>query len=512
MRIAINVAWMAPGKAGGMEWYVRALIDELASIDDRNDYVLVTSHLNDNTFELPGPRWEKLPYFGDDVSPAAYRRLIPPHPSHSPPYLGQMLRGAQVDLLFCPLMYALPLGTGLPVVVTIPDLQHKALPTLFDDFELGSRNLGFPDTIRRATAVLGISEHVASEIQAAYDIEADRVVATPLGLSPDFVTDTEVLASYSASARAQYRVEGDYLFFPGNAWPHKNHARLLEAFERVLVEAPEVRLVLTGENAVGALIPPRLRGSVDHLGYVSREELIGLMAGAAALVFPSRFEGFGLPLLEAMAVGTPILCSDLPTLHEVGGDVPEYFDGDSTDSIANTIIGFLRTPDAAARQQALMAQQVAKFSYRSTAEKTLAVFDDIASGRRTAPQELATPNVVLGGNSELTEGYARWTLDAPRLASIDLEVFAVAYTPDGRPRLPSIVALSVNGVVVSEVRVESGGSSRHVVAKVPDWLELDQLQQIELHDISDPRARESSEVRIARLVAFDESDGEMRVI
>ena len=91
-------------------------------------------------------------------------------------------------------------------------------------------------------------------------------------------------------------------------------------------------------------------------------------------------------------------------------------------------------------------------------------------------------------------------------------MFSVAYTPDGRPRLPSIVALSVNGVVVSEVRVESGGGSRQIVAKVPDWLELNDLQQIELHDISDPRARESSEVRIARLVAFDEFDGEMRII
>lgn len=512
MKIAVNVSWMAPGKAGGMEWYVRALIDELAMIDDKNNYLLITSHLNDHTFEVDSPRWEKLAYFGDETNPVSYRRLPSPHPDHSPPHLDQMLRSARVDLLFSPLMYGLPVMNDIPTVVTIPDLQHKGLPELFVDFELGSRNVGFPDSVHRATAVLGISNHVAQEIRRTYDVEEERVVATPLGLSPDFVSDPDIIANYTQGAHAQYRIEGRYVLFPGNAWPHKNHVRLIEAFEQVCQQVPDLKLILTGEHAVGSLIPPRLRRHVDHLGYVSREEIIGLMAGAEALVFPSRFEGFGLPLLEAMAVNTPILCSELPTLREVGGDVPAYFDPDSVESIAKTIIDFSASDSEATRQRSLMATQVAKFTYRSTAETTLRVFNEIESGARAMPELPARPNRPLDGRSELVDGVARWSIDAPELTHVELTLVAAPHVADGRSRLPSIVALNVNGVLVGEQRVEAGGSSHTVNAEVPSWLARNQLQEIELQDISHPQAKEASAVRVGRLVAVDATDGDMRLI
>lgn len=512
MKIAVNVSWMAPGKAGGMEWYVRALIDELAQIDDKNDYLLITSHLNDETFAPPSERWSKLRYDGGETDPASYRRLPAPHAGHSPPHLDQMLRGQGVDLLFCPLLYALPDIPDIPTVVTIPDLQHRGLPDLFDSFELGSRNIGFPESVRAATAVLGISDHVASEIRREYGLQDDKVISTPLGLSPEFVSDPELVRQYRDSALAHYRVEGQYVFFPGNAWPHKNHAGLIAAFERVLEDEPDVSLILTGSDAVAALIPPRLRSAVRHLGYVSRTELIGLTSGAAALVFPSLFEGFGLPVLEAMAVSTPILCSDLPTLREVGGEVPSYFDPESITSIASSITSFLAAPEETERQLSTMDSQLKKFSYRSTAIRTLAVFDEVESGARTKPAPDARPNLPLDGNSNLSDGLARWRVHANEINGVEAELVSAAHTSDGRSRLPSRVAIAIEGVVIGELALEPGGSSRTLKAKVPHWLKTDDMVELELHDISHPHAAYSSTVRVARLIVIDDSHGEMRLI
>ena len=512
MKVAINVSWMTPGKAGGMEWYVRALIDELGAIDQRNQYLVITSPLNDHTFPALPPGWERLVYKGDENNPVSYRLLPSPNYEHQPPHLDQMLRAAGVSLLFCPLMYGLPILHDIPTVVTIPDLQHEALPELFDDYELGSRALGFPDSLRRATAVLGISEHVASEIVRSYDISPDRVVATPLGLSPDFETDSALVATYEVSARARYRIEGDYLFFPGNAWPHKNHEKLLEAFEKASETRDNLRLVFTGENAVASLIPARLRNKVDHLGYVSREEIIGLMAGATALIFPSRFEGFGLPLLEAMAVSTPILCSDIPTLREIGAGVPIYFDPERSDSIASAIEDFFASADEAERQRAGMGDRLNLFRYRSTAEQTLAVIEDIAHGRRTPPEPVRRGSRPLSGRSDLMDGFARWWIKAPELKSLEMEAVAVSNHPDGRSRPVSVVAVSVDGVVIGEIRLEAGGSSRRLEAVIPDWLASRELRELEIHDVSEGSVDSESEIRIVHLVAEDGGLGRVRLI
>lgn len=512
MKIAINVSWMTPGKAGGMEWYVRALVDELAVIDESNEYVLITSPLNDHTFSVASNKWKKLQYFGEETNPVSYRRLPTPHGNHNPPHLDQMLRAEGVGLLFCPLLYALPAIEDIPTVVTIPDLQHEALPELFDDFELASRNVGFPDTVARATAILGISEHVASEVQRCYGVTEEKVIATPLGLSPDFETDAALVEMYEQSARVRYRLEGRYVLFPGNAWPHKNHVRLLEAFEQVVEKVPDLKLVLTGADAVASLIPTRLRASVDHLGYVSREEIIGLTAGASALVFPSRFEGFGLPLLEAMAVSTPILCSDIPTLREVGGDVPQYFDPESTSSIADAIVEFFESDENETRQRQLMAAQLEKFNYRATALKTLEVFGEIERGQRKRPDSISRPNRPLDGRSELNDGHARWRIQAPGLTSVEAEMVAVSHISDGRSRLPSVVAVSVDGVVIGEQRLEAGGTSRTFQAEVPTWLASSSFHELELHDVSHPYAKEASAIRIVRLVVCESPDLEMRLV
>ena len=111
------------------------------------------------------------------------------------------------------------------------------------------------------------------------------------------------------------------LLYPARPWPHKNHARLFEAFARLRARRPNLRLVLTGEGEYGAL-----PAGVEARGRVSRDELVRLYQGAAALVFPSLYEGFGMPVLEAMACGCPVACSNVTSLPEVAGDAARLFD------------------------------------------------------------------------------------------------------------------------------------------------------------------------------------------
>lgn len=511
MKIAINVSWMMPGRAGGMEWYVRALIQQLGVLDKKNSYLVITSPMNDQSFASLPSSWERLVYRGEETNPISFRRTPPPHHSHRPPHLDQMLRQEGVDLLFCPLMYALPSVSDIPTVVTIPDLQHEALPELFDGFEIGSRNLGFPAVAKEATAVLGISDHVANEVRRAFPISPERVFATPLGLTPDFELSDDVVGFYRESVRAQFRIDEPFLFFPGNAWPHKNHAGLIEGFEAALEEQPSLRLVFTGSRDVGELIPARLRRRIRHLGYVSRESLIGLTAEAAALVFPSRFEGFGLPLLEAMAVGTAIACSDLPTLREVGGDVPLYFDPEDTASIARALLQISSSPAESERQRSIAAEQLAKFDYAETARRTLEVFEKIRSGELVPPSGVRAHR-PLDGNQVMYDGQARWTLTSPELRTVNVEAVAIANAPDGRSHHPRRLAVAVDNVMVGELRLETGGTSRSLEAHVPDWLTGQEIHELSLYDLSSETAMNTSMLRIASLSVDDGHFGEVQFL
>src|SRR5205823_2212382 len=135
------------------------------------------------------------------------------------------------------------------------------------------------------------------------------------------------------------RAREPFLLYPANWWPHKNHERLLEAFAAVRRERPEVRLVLTGSDHPGGL--PQ---GVSSLGRVSDERLADLYRSAAALVFPSLYEGFGLPPLEALACGCPVAVSRAGALPEVCGDAAVYFDPTAVEDIARGIADVLERP------------------------------------------------------------------------------------------------------------------------------------------------------------------------
>ena len=234
---------------------------------------------------------------------------------------------------------------GYRSVVTAHDLQHLHLPENFDSKELGARSNNYAASFESASAIACVSESVASDVINRYSIDPAKVATIwniPSGASLEPV-------SASVAKKAIRKLVGDraFLFFPSHAWPHKNHLALIEAFAGISKRKTNIHLVMTGgrfseRHPVAKRIRELdLERRVVHLGYRTPFEIRCLYREAIALVYPSLFEGFGMPITEAILAGTPIACSDIPPLREVGGDAILTFDPKDTSDIESKILQLL---------------------------------------------------------------------------------------------------------------------------------------------------------------------------
>jgi len=447
MKIGINASWMTPGAAGGQEWYVRNLIDRLGVIDIENEYLLVAAPNNFKTWRLPNSRWEMCVYVGDENAPGAFRTLPCSPALEDPPRvdplrrlyrrlrgwytadawngrLGRLIQSRGVGLWFCPFMWALPTDTEVPIVVNIPDLQQEHLPHFFDDDQNAMRSLGYQYSAKIATATIAVSEFSAADIVQRYGIEPDRVFGIPLGIDPSLMVGPETCKQLAAASRLAHRLDGDFIYYPSAGWPHKNHENLVRALAIVKKSVGRVKLVLTGwKFDVMHRLRPLLRDlgmqdDVLHLGYINRADLIGLYAAASLVAFPSMFEGFGLPVAEAMHFGTPVACSSAGSLGEVGGDAVLQFDPGNVEQIAQSILRILT--DASTRQRLREAgpKRAEKFSYDNVARRHLELFNRIRDGGLKPPGLPPFRPVI--PHKWIFDAHARWYFHAvaPRAMSL----------------------------------------------------------------------------------------------
>ena len=215
-------------------------------------------------------------------------------------------RLAEADAVHYPLTIRIP-PLSVPSAITLHDVQHLDLPQLFSRGERAFRSLAYHRSARSARVVIVPSAFVR-----------DRAVEL-LGLAPAKIRVIHHGIDHERFSPGDCARE-PFLLYPARPWPHKNHERLYEAFALLRRERPELRLVLTGGGHAG-----ETPDGVEALGNVSLDELVSLYRRAAALVFPSLYEGFGLPPLEAMACGCPVACSNAASLPEVCGDAARYF-------------------------------------------------------------------------------------------------------------------------------------------------------------------------------------------
>jgi glycosyltransferase involved in cell wall biosynthesis len=244
----------------------------------------------------------------------------------------------------------------VPTVVTLHDVQHRDLPHLFSRAERLYRAAAYDAGARRADRVIVLSE-----------FSRDRAIDA-LGLHPD-----RVRVVHSGVDHDRFRPGTDerepFLLYPARTWPHKNHRRLFEAFSLLRREHRDLRLVLTGGGDLGAL-----PDGVEAKGRVDDAQLAVLYRRAAAVVFPSLYEGFGQPPLEAMASGCPVACSNAAALPEIVGDAAMLFDPDDAESIAAAVRSVLDDPEPW-RMRGL--EHAAGYSWEATARATEDVYREL---------------------------------------------------------------------------------------------------------------------------------------
>ena len=364
LHVGLNLIFLVPGQTGGMEVYARELVPRLAAIDD----LRVTAFVNR---EAAGED------FGCEqvvVPVAATSRL-------------QWVRGEQlllpriaaargIDLLHS-LGSTAPVRGAFEKVVTVHDLMYKVIP----DAHFGVRGLGMrvlvPAAVRTSDRVIAISDATREDLRRALHVPETKVAVVPQGVSPATVVPTP-----ETELRGRLDLGGRRVLLTVSAKrPHKNLLRLIEAF--ALLREPRPVLVLPGyptphEAELRARAEQlRVTADVRFPAWVSSADLEGLYRLADAFVFPSLYEGFGLPVLEAMARGVPVATSGRGSLSEVAGDAALLFDPESVPAITAALRVLLEEPAAAADLRERGSRQASGFTWDQTASRTRAVYAEL---------------------------------------------------------------------------------------------------------------------------------------
>jgi glycosyltransferase involved in cell wall biosynthesis len=347
--VGIALLTLVPGELGGSETYVRELLRGLGRVGTLEYRVYVPPVAPAADEGLPA---EVVAEYGAARAPR--ERLVAMARAAARP--GRLRARVRGDVVHYPLTIRVP-STSAPSVVTLHDLQHLDLPRLFSRAERAFRGLAWHRSVRGARLVVVPSAFVRDRVVELLGVSASRVRVIHHGIDHSTFTPDPSVAR-----------EG-FLVYPARSWPHKNHTRLFEAFELLGESRPDLRLVLTGGGDFGT-VP----AGVDVRGLIPREELVSLLRRASAMVFPSLYEGFGQPPLEAMACGCPVACSDAASLPEVCGNAARYFHPDDPRQIAAAVEDVLSAPDEWARKGVARA---ATFTWDTSARAHEATYQEL---------------------------------------------------------------------------------------------------------------------------------------
>ena len=366
MHVALSLLTLFPGRVGGSESNVRGLLGEFAAgHGPERVTVLANRHVLG-------------PYAGYGRGPVTLRhvRAYRPGDGRATRFAAMnagrawpVLDGRGFDLVHYPATVPVPRVRGAPRVVTLLDVQHHELPHMFSALERRLRAWAYDDAARAADLVLTISEHARRGIVERLGVAPERVVSIALGV------DHATFSPDGPGPPPQLALPARYVLYPANMWPHKNHARLLAAF--AALGDRDLWLVLTGQT-YGRERTLAGHDRVRHLGHVARDELAALYRGATAVVFPSLFEGFGLPPLEAMACGVAVAASDRGALAEVCDDAALLFDPEDGAAIADAIRRVTSDEALRGRLRAAGPARAARFTWRAAARRHVEAYALVA--------------------------------------------------------------------------------------------------------------------------------------
>lgn len=452
--IAVDMTPSLPGGTnGGAKIVTIELLKSLKEMAPEDQFLLLTASWNHEELAiLDGPNMQRLcvargqePKLKPFTSRRfvrfqrglrkGYRYLRGVLRSHFP--AGKPLTERGVGLLFCPftaLTYAEP---GIPVVSVIYDLQHRDFPQFFNPHEIDLRNIFMRDVRQKADGIICISEHVRQSVLKHLKTHTERTYVVPICIQNRLkkLDQAEFKTHLMGLGIDRY----PYLFYPANFWPHKNHRMLLTAYGMFLSRNPEahVDLVFTGalddmqEDLKSEVRRMGLAKHVHFLGFLSEDQYNSVLQGCEFLIFPSLYEGFGIPVLEAMSLGKPVLCSNTTSLPDVGGDAALYFDPRKPKDIVESIERIVGDPALRSELTLRGFRRVAAFPTEEMTRKYLEIFYGAIESQET---------LAMGITGLFTDG---WTGEqivithspGPANRILELQLEAPSWLPAGRVKL-----------------------------------------------------------------------------
>jgi glycosyltransferase involved in cell wall biosynthesis len=378
MRFAVDAHAIGCNLTGN-EVYVRNLLDSFAALDDSAEFIAYYS------VDEAG-RW--LPErFG--------KRRVARNPFLRLGYdLSRKLSQDRPDLVH--VQYTAPLFCPAPVVVSVHDVSFEEHPEFFPPLRARQLQWTVRRTVRRAARILTGSEFSRQAIARHYAVNGENVVVIPDAASPLFRPLSRGAAA--AAVLSRFGIPAPFILTVGDLQPRKNQLGLIRAYAEMVRARPQLphRLVLAGQETwFGPRVHRAAESSgvaerIHFTGFVTDEELLQLYSASELFVFPSFYEGFGLPLLEAMACGRAVACSRTSALAEVVDAAAILFDPHARDEMVRAMLDLLLDAELRGRMERIGLQRAAQFSWRQTAQKTLDVYYEVADSLARVARERYT--------------------------------------------------------------------------------------------------------------------------
>ncbi|MEP6960786.1 MAG: glycosyltransferase family 1 protein [Acidobacteriota bacterium] len=355
LRIGVNALYLIPGGVGGTEVYLRNLLQALAEIDAENDYFVFTNRETARDLVPANRNFHWMPQ-----AVAASSR--PARILWEQTILPMRVAGLGLDVLLNP-GYTSPLLCPCPTVTVFHDLQHLRHPEYFGFAELLALRLLLWISVHRSRKLIAVSETTRRDLVKFYGIEDRRVETILHGVNPAFF-------------ELEHIDSDPFLLCVAANRKHKNLGRLIRAFAAF---RGDQRLIIAGlrgpdsESLEKLIQELGLTESVELTGWIPEERLLDYYGRAHAVVYPSMFEGFGMPVLEALACGLPTACSDISPLREVGGDAVLYFDPLDEVALARALDRICNDAELRGRLSREGRLRARQFTWQNAAKATLAV-------------------------------------------------------------------------------------------------------------------------------------------
>lgn len=360
MKVAINLRTYFQGKIGGLENVVRNVGRGIATAQqEQHQPLTIFAHPTEveNVSSL-FPCGQIIPVVEETAESVMYAELVQ----------------GNYDLLFCPLLVLEPLNAPIASAIVMPDLQHEFYPEFFGQNVIEWRHRTYQASALRADVVFTLSEFSKKTIVERYGVAPQKIEVMPLDADDEFRRPTP---DWAVQAFLSLGLPRDYIFLPANFWPHKNHSNVLRAMQILAPRYPELCLVLSGAPSTGM---ERIEKEIASLGlknvrlvgYQRRSVLVEIYRRSRALVFVSKFEGFGIPLLEAFHTGTPAITSRTTSCPEVAAGAALLVNELDPASIAEGIERVLNDSNLRRELVEKGRLRAEEFSWKRTVDRTLA--------------------------------------------------------------------------------------------------------------------------------------------